>query len=111
MSKAPDSHCSLNWLRSRTRRLTGLFFIAWYSAIRNAIPMRRDSPRTNAALALVENIANDPGFHIGMRFEPGDIQLLNNSTVILREDHGRRRPRTATSFAAAVADRRHRYNA
>ena len=30
------------------------------------------------ALKLVNSLANDPRFHFGMMFEPGDIQLLNN---------------------------------
>jgi hypothetical protein len=30
------------------------------------------------ALDMVNRLANDPTFHFGMMFEPGDIQLLNN---------------------------------
>ena len=30
------------------------------------------------AVALVNDLANDPRFHFSMMFEPGDIQLLNN---------------------------------
>ena len=30
------------------------------------------------ALKLINTLANDPRFHFGMLFEPGDIQLLNN---------------------------------
>ena len=60
-----------------------VFFIAWY--IRDS--QQHDSaPRLSddqlAALALVENIANDPAFHIEMEFRPGDVQLLNNATVL-----------------------------
>ncbi|MGI9124615.1 MAG: TauD/TfdA family dioxygenase [Mycobacterium sp.] len=60
-----------------------LFFIAWYirdSQRHPAAPRLTDGQRT--ALALVEDIANDPAFHIEMQFEPGDIQLLNNTTVL-----------------------------
>lgn len=30
------------------------------------------------AMSLINQLANDPRFHFGMMFEPGDIQLLNN---------------------------------
>ncbi|HEX9831748.1 MAG TPA: TauD/TfdA family dioxygenase [Mycobacterium sp.] len=60
-----------------------IFFIAWY--IRDS-QQHAEAPRLTddqlAALALVENIANDPTFHIEMDFRPGDVQLLNNSTVL-----------------------------
>lgn len=60
-----------------------LFFIAWY--IRDS-QRHSDAPRLNgdqcAALDLVESIANDPNFHIEMHFEPGDVQFLNNTTVL-----------------------------
>ncbi|MGV1088737.1 MAG: TauD/TfdA family dioxygenase, partial [Mycobacterium sp.] len=60
-----------------------LFFIAWYIRDSQRHP---DAPRLtadqHAALDLAESIANDPDFHIEMRFEPGDIQLLNNATVL-----------------------------
>lgn len=60
-----------------------LFFIAWYIRDSQRHP---DAPRLTAdqlaALELVESIANDPAFHIEMHFAPGDIQLLNNTTVL-----------------------------
>ena len=60
-----------------------LFFIAWY--IRDS-QRHAEAPRLTAeqhdALALAEMIANDPAFHIEMQFEPGDVQLLNNTTVL-----------------------------
>lgn len=60
-----------------------LFFIAWYIRDSQRHP---EAPRLTddqyAALDLVESIANDPAFHIEMRFEPGDVQLLNNTTVL-----------------------------
>ena len=60
-----------------------IFFIAWY--IRDS-QQHRAAPRLTedqlAALALVEGIANDPLFHIEMEFRPGDVQLLNNTTVL-----------------------------
>ncbi|MEB3023506.1 TauD/TfdA family dioxygenase [[Mycobacterium] crassicus] len=60
-----------------------IFFIAWY--IRDS-QQHSSAPRLTdeqlAALALVETIANDPLFHIEMDFRPGDVQLLNNTTVL-----------------------------
>ena len=60
-----------------------LFFIAWYIRDSQRHP---DAPRLTDdqqdALDLVESIANDPAFHIEMCFEPGDVQLLNNTTVL-----------------------------
>jgi len=60
-----------------------LFFIAWYirDSQRHPAAPRLTSDQL-AALDLVESIANDPEFHIEMRFDPGDIQLLNNTTVL-----------------------------
>jgi Taurine catabolism dioxygenase TauD, TfdA family len=60
-----------------------IFFIAWYirdSQRHPGAPRLTDDQRE--ALALAETIANDPAFHIEMSFEPGDVQLLNNSTVL-----------------------------
>ncbi len=60
-----------------------IFFIAWYIRDSQRHP---DAPRLTddqrEALSLVERIANDPAFHIEMSFQPGDIQLLNNTTVL-----------------------------
>lgn len=77
-----------------------LFFIAWYIRDSQRHP---DAPRLTekqrAALDLVEQIANDPAFHIEMRFEPGDIQLLNNAIVL--------HSREAYTDVADPARRRH----
>lgn len=60
-----------------------VFFIAWYIRDSQRHP---DAPRLTEeqaqALALAETIANDPAFHIEMQFAPGDVQLLNNTTVL-----------------------------
>ncbi len=80
--------------------LPRLFFIAWYirdSQRHPAAPRLSDDQR--AALDLIESIANDPAFHIEMRFEPGDIQLLNNTTVL--------HSREAYSDPDDLAERRH----
>lgn len=60
-----------------------LFFIAWYIRDSQRHPgAPRLTDQQYAALDLAETIANDPGFHIEMAFAPGDIQLLNNTTVL-----------------------------
>ena len=60
-----------------------VFFIGWY--IRDA-QRHEQVPRLTAAqleaLDLIESIANDPEFHVEMRFEPGDIQLLSNARIL-----------------------------
>ncbi len=40
------------------------------------------SPQQKEAMALVDAIANDPAFHLSMVLERGDIQLINNHTVL-----------------------------
>jgi hypothetical protein len=60
-----------------------IFYLGWY--IRDAQRHVRVPRLTTAqleAMALLEEIANDPEFHIEMAFEPGDIQLLNNGRIL-----------------------------
>ena len=62
---------------------TRIFYVGWY--IRNAqrhpqVP--RLTERQLQAMELLESIANDPEFHLEMDFRPGDIQLLNNATIL-----------------------------
>ena len=59
------------------------FFIPWY--IRRAqelpdVPPLR--PEQEAAVALLESIANDPALYLDMEFRPGDIQLLKNAVIL-----------------------------
>jgi len=59
------------------------FYIGWYirDAQRHAgVPRLTDEQR--AAMALIEDVANDPAFHVEMDFQPGDIQLLNNAVIL-----------------------------
>jgi hypothetical protein len=35
-----------------------------------------------AALAMINRLANDPAFHLEKHFEPGDIQFVNNLTML-----------------------------
>jgi hypothetical protein len=61
----------------------GSFFIGWY--IRRSQELA-DAPRLSAAqeeaLALYEEIANDPALYLDMNFEPGDIQWLKNAVIL-----------------------------
>jgi hypothetical protein len=59
------------------------FYIGWY--IRDAqrhpeVPRLTDGQRE--ALDLIESIANDPRFYLDMDFQPGDIQLLKNASIL-----------------------------
>lgn len=62
-------------------------FIPWF--IRQS-QQHASAPRLTddqlAALALLEEIANDPAFQISMVFQSGDVQLLNNTTVLHSRD-------------------------
>jgi hypothetical protein len=62
---------------------TRVFYIGWY--IRDS-QQHADAPRLSPdqldAMALIEDIANDPALHIEMDFRPGDIQLLNNARIL-----------------------------
>ena len=59
------------------------FYIGWY--IRDAQRHAGVPPLTDdqcAAMAMIEEIANDPEFHLEMDFRPGDVQLLNNAVIL-----------------------------
>jgi hypothetical protein len=60
-----------------------VFYIGWY--IRDS-QRHGDAPRLRpeqrAAMDAIESIANDPAFHVEMDFQPGDIQWLNNATML-----------------------------
>lgn len=64
-----------------------LFYIGWY--LRDA-QRHADVPRLTEAqleaMALVEQMANDPSLHLEMDFAPGDIQLLNNGVILHSRD-------------------------
>jgi hypothetical protein len=59
------------------------FYIGWYirDAQRHAAVPRLTDAQVRA-MALIEDIANDPTFHVEMDFQPGDIQWLNNSVIL-----------------------------
>jgi len=60
-----------------------MFYIGWYirDAQRHSQVPRLTQPQIEA-MELIEAIANDPAFHIEMDFQPGDVQLLNNATIL-----------------------------
>lgn len=77
-----------------------VFYLGWY--IRDA-QVHPEVPRlTDAqleAMALLEQLANDPSFHLEMDFQPGDVQLLNNGRIL--------HAREAYDDADDPAERRH----
>ena len=59
------------------------FFVAWY--IRNAqrhAEVPRLTPEQNTLIALIEEIAHDPQFHLNMDFAVGDMQFLRNAVIL-----------------------------
>jgi hypothetical protein len=77
-----------------------IFYIGWY--IRDA-QRHPDAPRLTPvqleAMALLEQTANDPTFHVEMDFHPGDIQLIGNWNLL--------HARESYEDAEDPADRRH----
>lgn len=63
------------------------FFIPWYLRRSQEIA---EAPRLSSAqdevIALVESLANDPRFHVTMRFEPGDVQWLANASILHKRE-------------------------
>ena len=60
-----------------------LFFIPWYIRESQQHP---DAPRLSAeqdaVLRFIETTANDPDHYLDMDFQPGDIQLLKNASIL-----------------------------
>lgn len=60
-----------------------LFYLGWY--IRDS-QEHADAPRLTPAyleaMELLEQLANDPEFHLEMEFLPGDVQLINNGRIL-----------------------------
>ena len=59
------------------------FYIPWYirQAQRHPAVPRLTAEQT-ALLDLIDEIAEDPAFHVEMRLEPGEINYLKNSAVL-----------------------------
>jgi hypothetical protein len=53
-------------------------YIEWGYKMRNL----EMPPAKKAALAMVNRLANDPAFHLERPFEPGDLQFMNNLTML-----------------------------
>jgi hypothetical protein len=59
------------------------FFIGWYIRNSQRYPdVERLSAGQIELISLIEEIANDPDFHLDMDFESGDIQFLHNATIL-----------------------------
>ncbi|AWM77718.1 TauD/TfdA family dioxygenase [Phenylobacterium parvum] len=60
-----------------------LFFIPWYIG---ESQRHEDAPRLSAeqqaVLSFIEATANDPDHYLDMDFQPGDIQLLKNASIL-----------------------------
>ncbi|HKV41796.1 MAG TPA: TauD/TfdA family dioxygenase [Blastocatellia bacterium] len=67
----------------------------WYAGLVSAIYQRQYiqsagrfadvqplTPAQNEALDLLDSLADDPRMHLTMQLEPGDIQLVNNHTLL-----------------------------
>jgi hypothetical protein len=60
-----------------------VFFIGWYIRDAQRHPdVPRLTPQQLEALDIIEHIANDPAFYVEMDFQPGDVQLLNNASIL-----------------------------
>jgi hypothetical protein len=80
--------------------LPRFFYIGWYitDAQRHPAAPRLTEAQLEA-MALIEQLANDPAFHVEMAFEPGDIQLLANAKIL--------HAREAYQEAEDLSERRH----
>lgn len=77
-----------------------VFYLGWYirdAQVHPEVPRLTD--RQLEAMALLEQLANDPTFHLEMDFQPGDVQLLNNGRIL--------HAREAYDDADDPAERRH----
>ena len=67
---------------SDTGKLT-FFYIPWYIRKAQRHPqVPRFTPEQTELLDLIDEIAEDPAFHIEMRLEPGEINYLKNNAVL-----------------------------
>ncbi len=62
-------------------RLT-FFYIGWYIRDAQRHPVPRLRPEQHELLDLIDAIAEDPAFHVCMRLEPGELNLLKNNAVL-----------------------------
>lgn len=60
-----------------------MFYIGWYIRDAQRRPeVARLTPAQVDLLELIEGVANDPRFFLDMDFREGDIQLLNNASIL-----------------------------
>ena len=58
-------------------------FIPWYIRRAQELPdVPPMTPEQQAAIAVVEDTANDPSLYLDMDFQPGDIQWLKNAVIL-----------------------------
>jgi hypothetical protein len=59
------------------------FYIPWYIRKAQRHPqVPRFTPEQTKLLDLIDEIAEDPAFHVEMRLEPGEINYLKNNAVL-----------------------------
>jgi hypothetical protein len=59
------------------------FYIPWYIRKAQRHPqVPRLTPERTELLDLIDEIAEDPAFHVEMRLEPGEINYLKNNAVL-----------------------------
>jgi hypothetical protein len=77
-----------------------LFYLGWYiRAAQQHAGVPRLTDAQAEAMELLEQLANDPEFHLEMTFEPGDVQLINNGRIL--------HAREAYEDADELSERRH----
>ncbi|MBW2292953.1 MAG: TauD/TfdA family dioxygenase [Deltaproteobacteria bacterium] len=81
-SEGEDPFFKLPICRYHEGHLT-FFYIPWYirKAQRHA-QVPRLTPEQSELIDMIDEIAEDPAFHIEMRLEPGEINYLKNNAVL-----------------------------
>jgi hypothetical protein len=77
-------------------RLRTFYHSDYFRSVERHPEAPRFTARERELLDLYEEIANSPGLYLDMQFQPGDIQLLSNHTILhartaYRDDPERRR--------------------
>jgi hypothetical protein len=81
-AEGQDPYFQLPICRYQDGRLT-FFYIPWYIRKAQRHPqVPRISPEQEALLDLIDAIAAEPGMHLEMRLEPGEINYLKNNAVL-----------------------------
>ncbi len=70
---------AFNW---HDGRLTTFLLPAFVKNAESFPELPRLTPAQKEALALVDEIGNDPAFHLSMTLQKGDIQFLHNHTLL-----------------------------